>query len=58
MEIIQSEKQKQKRIKMKDKGLQKLWVMMKRNGICILGIIEREEKGTEKVAAIFPKLER
>lgn len=49
MEIIQSEKQKQKRIKMKDKGLQKLWVMMKRNGICILGIIEREETGTEKV---------
>ena len=49
LEIIQSEKQKQKRIKMKDNGLQKLWIMMTRNGICILGIIEREEKGTEKV---------
>ena len=34
---------------MKDKGLQKLWIMMIRNGICILGIIEREEKGTKKV---------
>ena len=62
MEIIVAEQNKEKRMKRNEHSLRDLWYNIKHNSICIIGVLEREErKGLRKIfqeitAENFPSL--
>ena len=51
MEITDAEPKREKRLKRNLKSLRELWDSVKHTNICIIGVLEGEEreKGTEKI---------